>query len=59
MSQKWVELQMEQQTQNMKQDGVRTLALLIVTGLNIIETTYPSEWARNDQNFDLKISVFI
>ena len=43
MSQEWVELQMEQSTQNSNQDGVRTLALLIVTGLNIMETTYPGE----------------
>ena len=43
MSQEWVELQMEQSTQNLNQDGVRTLALLIVTGLNIMETTYPGE----------------
>ena len=43
MSQEWVELQIEQKTQNLNQDGVRTLALLIVTGLNIMETTYPGE----------------
>ena len=43
MSQEWVELQIEQKTQNLNQDGVRTLSLLIVTGLNIMETTYPGE----------------
>lgn len=41
VSQKWVELQMEQKTQNSNQDGVRTLSLMIVTGLNILEATYP------------------
>ena len=35
---------MEQKTQNLNQDGLRTLALVIVTGLNIMETTYPGQY---------------
>ena len=48
---------MEQKTQNLNQDGLRTLALLIVTGLNIMEATYPGEYkSRWPSSFNQMIS---